>query len=153
MKRGLPALGPLLLVVLALPAASLAAPPQEHYLLHCSGCHGVDGRGVPGVTPSLHGLAPRLATPDGRASLGRVPGVAQAPLDDAALAALLNWVLFELSSPAAAPKDLAPFRGDELRALRAAPLRDPGASTRAPSLRRADPPVRPGPAPSRAATP
>ena len=43
------------------------------------------------------GLGSLLATPAGRAYLVRVPGVAQAPLDDERLAALLNWVSRELS--------------------------------------------------------
>lgn len=115
-------------LALALAAAALAAThasagpdPREQYLLHCSGCHRADGRGAPGVTPSLHGLARLARTRSGRAYLGSVPGVAQAPIGDTALATLLNWVIAEFSGEAPA----VPYTGDEMHALRARPLRDP----------------------------
>ena len=101
-------------------AANAAAPPDEDYLLHCSGCHHADGAGVPGVVPPLSGLAPFLTTPAGRAYLVRVPGVAQAPIDDERLAALLNWVLREMSGARPSPA----FSAREVGALRAHPLRD-----------------------------
>jgi len=111
------------LALLAAPAAPAAPRPDEDYLLHCSGCHHADGAGVPGVVPPLSGLAPFLATPAGRAYLVRVPGVAQSSLDDERLAALLNWVMREMSG-------VAPTRSydaREVHALRAEPLRDPRA--------------------------
>ena len=42
---------------------------------------------------SLRGLSQLLSAEGGRAYLASVPGVAQAPLGDARLAALLNWVI------------------------------------------------------------
>lgn len=96
-------------------------PPSEHYILHCSGCHRLDGRGVPGTTPSLRDLAGLLAVPNGRAYLSRVPGVAQAPLGNAELARLLNWVLAEWSGAVPQP----PYSATEVGALRRQPLRDP----------------------------
>src|SRR5262245_58917235 len=87
----------------ALAAAAAAAPPAEDYLLHCSGCHGQSGAGVPGVVPPLSGLSSFLASPEGRAYLVRVPGVAQSSLDDERLAALLNWVMREMSGVAPDP--------------------------------------------------
>ncbi|HKA14569.1 MAG TPA: cytochrome c [Myxococcota bacterium] len=101
-------------------AAGATPPPAEDYLLHCSGCHHADGAGVPGVVPPLTGLAPFLATPAGRAYLVRVPGVAQAALDDARLAALLNWVMREMSGADPRPE----YDAREVGALRADPLRD-----------------------------
>jgi mono/diheme cytochrome c family protein len=101
-------------------AANAAPPPGEDYVLHCSGCHHADGAGVPGIVPPLSGLAPFLATPAGRAYLVRVPGVAQAPLDDDRLAALLNWVLREMSGAQPDPA----YEAREVAALRARPLRD-----------------------------
>ena len=111
-----------LLVALCLLAGRVSAQDgsRESYLLHCSGCHGVDGRGVPGTTPSLHELAVLLALPGGRAYLGRVPGVAQASLSDAELARLLNWVLAEFSQVTPEP----PYSTAEIGELRADPLRD-----------------------------
>jgi mono/diheme cytochrome c family protein len=101
-------------------AASAAPSPREDYLLHCSGCHHADGAGVPGLVPPLSGLAPFLATPQGRGYLVRVPGVAQSPLDDERLAALVNWVLREMSGAQPSPA----YDASEVGALRARPLRD-----------------------------
>ena len=115
-------------IVGVLAAAALTAgadrPPQEQYLLHCSGCHGRDGRGVPGTTPSLHGLAKLQGAPGGRAYLASVPGVAQAPLDDRSLASLLNWVLSEFSDTSTA----APYTAEEIGERRRQPLRDPASA-------------------------
>ena len=108
------------LVLWAAAAADAAPLPGEDYLLHCSGCHQASGAGVPGVVPPLSGLAPLLATPEGRAYLVRVPGVAQASLDDERLAALLNWMLREMSGARPSPA----FSAREVGALRAHPLRD-----------------------------
>jgi len=110
------------LVLLSASFAGADAPPnreRENYLLHCSGCHGVDGRGVPGTTPNLHELAPLLAREGGRAYLSSVPGVAQASLSDVELARLLNWLLLEFSgvspTPPYAPEEVAEFRADPIR--------------------------------------
>ncbi len=120
----LKAIAPLMLLV-AITATASATPPgkallQERYLLHCSGCHASDGQGVPGTSPSLHGVGKFLSLPAGRAYLARVPGIAQAPLDDPALAELINWVLEEFS--ALTPDPL--YTGPEVAALRRQPLRD-----------------------------
>ena len=48
------------LVVLTALTAGAEPPPREQYVLHCSGCHGPEGRGVAGWVPSLHELAPVL---------------------------------------------------------------------------------------------
>ena len=115
-----------LALVLGVPAASAASdavPPSEDYLLHCAGCHGVDGRGN-AITPDLHALAPLLDAPGGRAYLARIPGVAQAPVDDARLARLLDWVLSKLSGRTPIPA----FDAAEVGDWRSAPLRDPFAA-------------------------
>ena len=117
-----------LLLPTALPLAGGAQADGERaaedYVLHCSGCHRADGRGTPGVVPSLRTLAPLLARPGAREYLARVPGVAQAPLDDARLAALLDWVLRELSGL----RDAPPYTAAELASWRRTPLRDPKAA-------------------------
>ena len=120
-------LGTALVIGLLLSRAAAAAPPpersEEDFVLHCSGCHRLDGFGTPGVTPSLHGLGRLLVTREGRDYLARVPGVAQAPLNDARLAALLNWVILAFSG---SPPD-PPYTAGEVGALRRDPLRDPAA--------------------------
>ena len=82
---------------------------------------------MPGLVPPLSGLAPFLATPEGRAYLVRVPGVAQASLEDDRLAALLNWVMSEMSGTAPEPA----YEALEVHELRGAPLRDAPAERRA----------------------
>jgi mono/diheme cytochrome c family protein len=116
---------------LALGAAALlgAAPvpdsgrsPEINYMLHCQGCHRPDGSGLPGEVPDLRGQVARfLATPGGRAFLVQVPGAANAPLSNADLAALLDWLLRRFD-PAHVPADLAPYTAEEVGALRARPL-------------------------------
>ncbi|MEM9176690.1 MAG: cytochrome c [Myxococcota bacterium] len=96
-------------------------PVREAFQLHCSGCHGSDGRGRAGFVPDLRALAPLVATQGGREYLVRVPGVAQAPVGSASLARLLNYVLAEL----AGVEEFEAFRAEEVERLRRAPLLDP----------------------------
>jgi hypothetical protein len=105
-------------------AAGAAAEPgaEEDYVLQCSGCHRLDGSGAPGVAPGLRDLGRLLERPGGRAYLARVPGVAQAPLGDARLARLLNFVLAEIAASPARP----PYAAEEVGRLRRSPLRDTG---------------------------
>jgi mono/diheme cytochrome c family protein len=125
MRLALPSLGALL--VSSAVAASAAPGPAEDYVIHCSACHQQSGAGVPNLVPPLSGLAPFLATPEGRAYLVRVPGVAQSALDDERLAALLNWVMREMSGSAPDPA----YDAREVHALRGDPLRDAPAERRA----------------------
>jgi hypothetical protein len=105
----------------ALPARAFG--PATNYAIHCQGCHLEDGRGMPGKVPALGGALARLAaTPEGRAYLARVPGVANAPLEDAELAVLLEWTLRRFAGAEA--RGAAPFTAAEIGALRAAPLAD-----------------------------
>ena len=114
---------------LTLVAAPLhaAPPPAQDYVLECRGCHGARGEGTPGKVPSLAQTARFLATPRGRAYLVRVPGVAGSQLSDARIAALLNWMLLELTSDPLPESDFARFTRDEVARERARPLLDPGA--------------------------
>jgi hypothetical protein len=107
------------------------AGPRLDYVLECMGCHLEDGSGAPGRVPSLSGVGRFLRVPGGRAYLVRVPGVAHAPLDDAAVAALLNWMLARYDAPAAAAPGFAPFTTAEVASLRATPLADAAAERRA----------------------
>jgi mono/diheme cytochrome c family protein len=114
-----------LLASFAAPAAAamtLRGEPAD-FVLNCAGCHKFDGSGSARV-PVLTEMGRVLAVPGGREYLARVPGVAQAPLSDARLAALLNWLLAELGGAPPA----SPYTAAEVGALRAAPLRDPVAA-------------------------
>ena len=117
-------------VSLALAGPAAAYGPETNYVLHCQGCHLADGSGMAGKVPPLAGsVAQFLRVPGGRAFLGRVPGVANAPLDDAALAALLNWTLTRFDA-AEMPAEFVPYGADEIGRLRAAPLVDVTAERR-----------------------
>jgi D-arabinose 5-phosphate isomerase GutQ len=62
------------------------------------GCHRGDGSGESGRVPNVRTtLVPFSALAAGRDFVLRVPGVAQAKLSDAELAALLNWMAEKLS--------------------------------------------------------
>jgi mono/diheme cytochrome c family protein len=105
--------------------ATTSADPRGDYLLHCAGCHLVDGRGNPPSVPSLAGPLGRIvSSPEGRDYLARVPGAAQAPISDDALAAVLNWVLLEFNR-ATLPRDFKPLRASEVTRSRARVLTDP----------------------------
>lgn len=108
-------------LVLGAPIASAEIPVRESFQLHCSGCHGPDGRGDGGFVPDLHSLAPLLEAEGGREYLARVPGVAQAPIESDALAMLLNFILAEMSGV----RGFEPFAADEVERLRQRPLLDP----------------------------
>jgi hypothetical protein len=62
-----------------------------------------------------------LAHDGGRQYLSRVPGAAQAPLTDARLAALLNWLVERFAGAPPVPV----YSAAEVGELRSAPLRDP----------------------------
>lgn len=112
------------LCVVLLAASASAYGPETNYVIHCQGCHLADGAETPGKVPGLADQVARfLGTPDGRAYLGRVPGVANAPLSDAELATLLNWTLRRFDA-AHVPSDFAPYGAEEIGALRRDPLVD-----------------------------
>jgi hypothetical protein len=115
-----------LAVTLTLAWASVAAAlaPNVEYALNCQGCHRADGVGTPGSVPPLAGSVARfLSVPGGREYLVQVPGVAQAPLDDMTLAAVMNWML-ERFDKAHLPHDFVPYAPDEIGRLRTKPLTD-----------------------------
>jgi hypothetical protein len=102
---------------LAFPAA---AEPSllTTYTLHCSGCHGTQGAGVParGI-PDLAQAGGYVALPEGRAYLVQVPGISQSRLDDETAARMLNYVLRRFSA-GNLPAGFRPYTGAELAVLR-----------------------------------
>jgi len=112
-------------------AAEGTSGPALDYAVTCQGCHRADGAGTPGTVPALAGSVGRfLRVPGGREFLVRVPGVAQAPLDDVALAAVLNWML-ERFGRDDAPEDFVPYGAAEVGRLRRSPLTDVEGARRA----------------------
>lgn len=99
-----PAVG-LVLGLLALAGAAQAqalpgAAPRTLYVLHCAGCHGLEGSGQPAKgVPSMRGaLGAFLRLPEGRAFLVQVPGVNNAGLGDEQIARVTNWTLEQFSA-------------------------------------------------------
>jgi len=113
-----------LAVVILCTASRVHADPRTDYLLYCRGCHRVNGEGVPPDVPSLHELGPLAGSAAGREYLVRVPGVSQTPMDNARLAAVLNWVMSEFNSDTL-PGDFKPYSTTEVAAARARVLLDP----------------------------
>lgn len=95
------------------------AGAAQDYSRNCQGCHGADGAGIPNAVPRLRNFIGYFAhLPEGRTYLIRVPGVAQAPLDDTRLAAVVNWMLIAYSRDQL-PPGFQPFTADEVGGLRA----------------------------------
>ena len=112
----------LLVAALALAGGARAYEPQVHYQLHCMGCHLADGAGEAGRLPSMRGtLVPFSGLPAGRDYLLRVPGVAQSPLSDADLAALMNWMVRNLSD-VPVPAGFVDYTAAEVGQARQQPL-------------------------------
>ncbi len=108
-----------------------AGNPQIDFMLECRGCHLADGTGSQGSVPSLrNSMAEFLTVPGGREFLVRVPGSAQAPLDDEALAGVLNWMLEEFG-PQEIARRTKPYSADEVARLRKTPLLDVEVTRRA----------------------
>jgi len=118
-----------------------------NYMLNCQGCHLPGGEGVEGAVPRMTGYVGNfLRVPGGREFLVQVPGAANAAIDDAALAELLNWVLVTMS-PAELPRSWQPYSAEEVRMLRVTPLREV-ADVRAGLVRRIEASARPPREPS-----
>ena len=116
----------LAIVLVLLGVASAAgADSRADYLLHCGGCHLPTGYGDPPNVPSLHGDMGRMvATPEGREYLYRVPGAAQAQVDDERLAGIINWILQEFNADTL-PEDFTPVTAAEVSEGRPNILADP----------------------------
>jgi mono/diheme cytochrome c family protein len=94
------------------------------FTLHCSGCHGEAGHGVPeqGI-PDLHDAGLYADIPAGRAYLAQVPGLTQSRLDNATAAQMLNYVLKRFAADRLKP-DFKPYTEAEIAPLRAAGASD-----------------------------
>ncbi len=92
--------------------------PRLNYILHCQGCHLMDGAGTPEKVPALkHEVGRFLHVKGGREFLIQVPGTSQSALSDAEVAAVLNWIL-EKFSPDQLPADFAPYTTKEITRYR-----------------------------------
>jgi hypothetical protein len=116
----------LLVAILAVAAAlPAAADPHADYLLYCRGCHLHTGDAVPSANvPSLQALAPLLRSQEGRDYIVRVPGVSQTPMNNAQLAAVLNWVVTNFNADAV-DEGFRAFTEEEVANARGKVLTDP----------------------------
>ncbi len=113
-----------ILMLLALTARA-AADVRADYLLHCGGCHLAQGQGAPPRVPTLRDeLGWLLATQEGRDYLVRVPGASQAPVSDAQLTSIMNWVLRSFN-PATLPDGFEGLSDAEVASARRRVLADP----------------------------
>ena len=113
------------LAILLVFASSAQADTKTDYLLHCGGSHLQDGSGAPDEVPSLrNSLGWIVSVPQGREYLARVPGASQSLLNDAKLAAVINWVLTEFNSATLAD-DFRPLTAAEVADARSDVLMNP----------------------------
>ena len=92
-----------------------------NYQLQCLGCHLGNGEGsVRNDTPRMTDFVGNfLRVEGGREFLIRVPGVAQAALNNDQLASLLNWILTDSGMAGnSTPRDFMPYTGDEIAQVR-----------------------------------
>lgn len=92
---------------------------RADYVLQCAGCHRVDGRGSGrhGIPDFRNSVGSFVHLPQGREYLVRVPGAAQSQLNNAELAAVLNWIVEEFS-PAQLPENFRPYTEQEVAQVR-----------------------------------
>jgi cytochrome c553 len=96
--------------------------PQRDYILACAGCHGMSGISNSALVPTLKGLVGfYLNFPAGRAYLSRLPNVAFSTLKDAQLAAVLNYVVFDIGD-GSAPAGTRVYAATEVGKWRRQPL-------------------------------
>lgn len=118
-------MGRLGILLLLAAAPAVAEDPRVSYWLHCGGCHRLDGSSAPPEVPTLLEEPGRIAAlPGGREYLARVPGVAQAGIDDAGLADVLNYVLTTFSATTL-PRRFRAYSPAEIGRLRRQVLEDP----------------------------
>ena len=97
---------------------------RSAYILHCAGCHGMDGRGVSQAqVPDLRAMADFLKVPGGREFLIKVPGVMGSALSDAEIAEVTNWMLID-GIGRSPPGRFQPYTEKEVQEARRSPLAD-----------------------------
>ncbi len=95
---------------------------QRDFILACAGCHGLNGVSNSTLVPSLKGLVGYyLNLPEGRAYLPRLPNVAFSTLNDEQLAAVLNYMVFDIGA-GSAPAGSRPYAAAEVGKWRRQPL-------------------------------
>ena len=80
------------------PSRAVTTSARSAFVLHCAGCHGVDGSGArERYVPDLRRLGDFLRVAGGREFMIGVPGVMGSGLGDREVAAVTNWLLATLA--------------------------------------------------------
>ncbi len=113
--------------IAALAAASPVAAQEDgasrraraDYMLHCSGCHDMDGSGHPtkGIPAFQDQVGYFTAIPEGRAMLMQIPGLLSAGLSDERAAAVTTWLVRQFAGPSL-PADFRPYTAEEAKHYR-----------------------------------
>jgi hypothetical protein len=103
----------------ALAAQSASERGRIDYVLHCSGCHALDGTGVEtkGIPQVKGRIGYFLRFPEGRAFLLQVPGLLAAGLSDERAAGVTNWMIEYFAGPSR-PPEFIPYTAEEARRYR-----------------------------------
>ena len=113
------------LAIVLFSTSLFAASPRINYLLYCSGCHRPAGEGNPPNVPTLHDeLGRMMSIEQMRGYLARVPGSAHAPITNAELTEVLNWMLEEFSANTL-PENFKKLSVEEVTEARSQILADP----------------------------
>ena len=99
-------------------AEELSWSPRTLYLLRCSGCHQASGEGsIPAGVPPFPNLIGSFAgDPEGRVYITHVPGVVGSGLNNAEIAAVMNYIVEHWAGDGAG--EIAPFTTEEVANLR-----------------------------------
>lgn len=96
--------------------------PRTNYILHCAGCHGMDGAGSSkGGVPSLSMIKSFTSDMAGRVYILHVPGIAYTTLNSQEIADVVN---FAVDKWGAKEIPFQPFSAEEVHRLRAVPVED-----------------------------
>ena len=89
------------------------------FILHCSGCHAQDGRGLEdkGIPALKDQVGYFLRTEGGRAYLMQIPGLLSAGMPDARAADVTNYILARFAG-ASLPENFVPYTEAEAKRYR-----------------------------------
>lgn len=93
------------------------------YQMNCQGCHTPDGSGAVSVPGMKDHVGVFLDSQQGREYLVRVPGSATSALNDARLAAVLNWIITAFAGDSLR-EPFEPYTAVEVGRLRQQPLNE-----------------------------
>lgn len=112
----------ILSMLLCAPAEAEQRSPRSNYILHCAGCHGMDGAGSSkGGVPSLSMIKSFTSDMAGRVYILHVPGIAYTTLNAQEIAEVVN---FAVEKWGAKEIPFQPFSAEEVHRLRAIPVED-----------------------------